>query len=130
MTVKELAKRCGVHYNTMRKWLLDNNVRKSNTTRNAQFLLTDDVIEKAENNFLKNKQKETQNINNIDDILLHQIKQKDLQLLAQQDQIMHLQKLLENQQVLTLQSQEKIQLLENDKHETKRKSFLSKLLNR
>lgn len=29
MTVKELANLCNVHYNTMRKWLSDNKIKKA-----------------------------------------------------------------------------------------------------
>jgi hypothetical protein len=114
MTVKELAKICNVHYNTMRKWLSDNKVKKTNNTRNAQFLLTDDVISKAKKHFLKTDEIKDEKIDNI---LIQQLTQKDIQIVKQQEQIDHLQKLLENQQVLTLKAQERVQLLETQKEE-------------
>ena len=114
MTVKELAEICNVHYNTMRKWLSDSKVKKTNTTRNAQFLLTDDVIRKAKKHFLKTDEIKTEKIDNI---LIQQLTQKDIQIVKQQEQIDHLQKLLENQQILTLKAQERVQLLENKKEE-------------
>lgn len=117
MTVKELAKICNVHYNTMRKWLTDNKVKKTNNTRNAQFLLTEDVISKAKKHFLKNVETKDENQDKIDNILIQQLTQKDIQIVKQQKQIDHLQKLLENQQVLTLKAQERAQLLETQKEE-------------
>ena len=46
------------------------------------------------------------------------IDQKDIQIVKQQEQIEHLQKLLENQQILTLKAQEKVFLLENKEDTT------------
>ncbi len=108
MTVRELAKVCDVHYNTMRKWLVDNKVNKTNQTRNAQFLLTDEVINRAKKHFnIVDEKKE-----NINNVLVEQLKQKDIQIIKQQEIIENLNKLLENQQVLTLKAQEKVELLE------------------
>lgn len=81
MTVKELAKICNVHYNTMRKWLTDNKVKKTNNTRNAQFLLTEDVISKAKKHFLKNVETKDENQDKIDNILIQQLTQKIYKLL-------------------------------------------------
>lgn len=127
MTVKELAIICKVHYNTMRKWLSDNKVKKIDKAVNSPYLITDDVVEKAKKYFLNEaievEEKETE----IDNILIQQLTQKDRQIIEQQEQIKHLQKLLENQQILTLKAQEKVLLLES-KEETfenkeKNKSF-------
>jgi len=131
MTVKELAKECDVHYNTMRKWLIDNEVKKTNNTKNAQFLLTKTVIKNAKNHFIKGNKEtsekdhedNTENYKNIDDFLVQQVSQKDKQIVKQQEQILHLQKLLENQQILTLQAQEKVRLLENKEEPGKRSWF-------
>ena len=113
MTVKELAIICKVHYNTMRKWLSDNKIKKIDKAVNSPYLITDDVVEKAKKYFLNEaievEEKETE----IDNILIQQLTQKDKQIVEQQEQIKHLQKLLENQQILTLKAQEKVFLLEN-----------------
>ncbi|MDE8286132.1 hypothetical protein PT168_08560 [Erysipelothrix rhusiopathiae] len=117
MTVKELSEICGVHYNTMRKWLSDNKVKKTSNTRNAKFLLTDEVISSAKKHFIKNEDKtETKQESKqetLENVLIQQVTQKDIQLVKQQEQIDHLQRLLENQQILTLKAQEKVELLEN-----------------
>lgn len=117
MTVKELSEICGVHYNTMRKWLSDNEVKKTSNTRNAKFLLTDEVIRSAKKHFIKNEDKtETKQESKqetLENVLIQQVTQKDIQLVKQQEQIDHLQRLLENQQILTLKAQEKVELLEN-----------------
>ena len=47
MTVKELADLCKVHYNTMRKWLADNKVKKADKAVNSPYLITDDVAKKS-----------------------------------------------------------------------------------
>lgn len=123
MTIRELADRCEVHYNTMRKWLIDNKVPKANESRNAPFILSNKVIEKAETHFLNkeknDKKKKGGNFaalekdDNLVSHLVSQIDVKDIQIVKQQEQIDHLQKLLENQQILTLKAQEKVNLLEN-----------------
>lgn len=119
MTVRELAKRCNVHYNTMRKWLIDNEVPKRTKARNSQFLLTDEVIRKAEASFLvseKEEVKEEKTVEKDIDLVTHlvtQLEVKDTQIVKQQEQIDHLQRLLENQQILTLKAQEKVELLES-----------------
>ena len=119
MTVRELAERCNVHYNTMRKWLIDNEVPKRTKARNSQFLLTDEVIRKAEASFLGSEKeeevKEEKTVEKDNDLVSHlvtQLEVKDTQIVKQQEQIDHLQRLLENQQILTLKAQEKVELLE------------------
>ena len=47
MNVKELADLCKVHYNTMRKWLADNKIKKADKAVNSPYLITDDVVKKA-----------------------------------------------------------------------------------
>ena len=113
MTVKELADLCNVHYNTMRKWLVDNKIKKSDEAVNSTYLITDDVVNKAKKHFLNEDLKSEEKEEKIDSILIQQITQKDKQIVKQQEQIEHLQKLLENQQILTLKAQEKVQLLES-----------------
>ncbi|CAM2918310.1 hypothetical protein [Erysipelothrix tonsillarum] len=113
MTVKELADLCRVHYNTMRKWLADNKIKKADKAVNSPYLITDDVVNKAKKHFLNEDLKSEEKEEKIDSILIQQITQKDKQIVKQQEQIEHLQKLLENQQILTLKSQEKVQLLES-----------------
>ncbi len=113
MTVKELADLCNVHYNTMRKWLVDNKIKKSDEAVNSPYLITDDVVNKAKKHFLNEDLKSEEKEEKIDSILIQQITQKDKQIVKQQEQIEHLQKLLENQQILTLKAQEKVQLLES-----------------
>ena len=113
MTVKELAIICKVHYNTMRKWLSDNKVKKVDKTVNSPYLITDDVVKKAKKHFLTEDPELENKEEKIDNILIQQLKKKDKQIVEQQEQIKHLQKLLENQQILTLKAQEKVLLLEN-----------------
>lgn len=113
MTVKELADLCRVHYNTMRKWLADNKIKKADKAVNSPYLITDDVVNKAKKHFLNEDLKSEEKEEKIDSILIQQITQKDKQIVKQQEQIEHLQKLLENQQILTLKAQEKVQLLES-----------------
>lgn len=120
MTVKELADLCKVHYNTMRKWLADNKIKKADKAVNSPYLITDDVVNKAKKHFLNEDLKSEEKEEKIDSILIQQITQKDKQIVKQQEQIEHLQKLLENQQILTLKAQEKVQLLES-KEESKEK---------
>ena len=113
MTVKELADLCRVHYNTMRKWLADNKIKKADKAVNSPYLITDDVVNKAKKHFLNEDLKSEEKEEKIDSILIQQLTQKDKQIVKQQEQIEHLQKLLENQQILTLKAQEKVQLLES-----------------
>lgn len=120
MTVKELADLCKVHYNTMRKWLADNKIKKADKAVNSPYLITDDVVNKAKKHFLNEDLKSEEKEEKINSILIQQITQKDKQIVKQQEQIEHLQKLLENQQILTLKAQEKVQLLES-KEESKEK---------
>jgi len=108
MTVKELADLCNVHYNTMRKWLADNKIKKVDKAVNSPYLITDDVIKKARKHFLVEDPKTEEKKEEIDNILIQQLAQKDKQIVKQQEQIEHLQKLLENQQILTLKAQEKV----------------------
>ena len=120
MTVKELAIICKVHYNTMRKWLSDNKVKKIDKAVNSPYLITDDVVKKAKKHFLTEDpelENKEEKVEKIDNILIQQLTQKDRQIIEQQEQIKHLQKLLENQQILTLKAQEKVLLLES-KEET------------
>ena len=124
MTVKELAIICKVHYNTMRKWLSDNKVKKVDKTVNSPYLITDDVVKKAKKHFLTEDpelENKEEKVEKIDNILIQQLTQKDKQIVEQQEQIKHLQKLLENQQILTLKAQEKVLLLE-DKEEKNEKT--------
>ena len=130
MTVRELAERCNVHYNTMRKWLIDNEVPKRTKARNSQFLLTDEIIRKAETSFLgSEKRKEikeekmVEKDNNLVTHLVTQLEVKDRQIVKQQEQIDHLQRLLENQQILTLKAQDKVELLESKEVEMERGGF-------
>ncbi len=120
MTVKELAKICNVHYNTMRKWLINNNIKKTSKIKNAQFVLTDEVVNRAKEYFNITDEKVKKN----DDILVEQLQQKDIQIVKQQELIEHLQQLLENQQILTLKAQEKVELLEmkNTEYSEKQKN--------
>ena len=112
MTVKELADLCKVHYNTMRKWLADNKTKKADKAVNSPYLITDDVVKKAKKHFLNEDPKTEKKEEEIDNILIQQLTQKDKQIVKQQEQIEHLQRLLENQQILTLKAQEKVELLE------------------
>ncbi|MFW3579391.1 hypothetical protein ACN9KL_13340 [Vagococcus fluvialis] len=132
MTVKELAIICKVHYNTMRKWLSDNKVKKVDKTVNSPYLITDDVVKKAKKHFLTEDPELENKEEKIDNILIQQLTQKDKQIVEQQEQIKHLQKLLENQQILTLKAQEKVQLLESkeeiiEKSKEENKGFWQKL---
>lgn len=146
MTIRELADRCEVHYNTMRKWLIDNKVPKANESRNAPFILSNKVVEKAETHFLKKEKNDEEKkggnfatLEKDDNLVSHLVKQidvKDSQIVKQQAQIEHLQKLLENQQILTLKAQEKVELLEtqeggnfatSEKNVEKRESFWKKI---
>ena len=113
MTVKDLADLCNVHYNTMRKWLTDNKIKKADKAVNSPYLITDDVVKRAKKHFLNEDPKIEEKQEEIDNILIQQLTQKDKQIVKQQEQIEHLQKLLENQQILTLKAQEKLQLLES-----------------
>ena len=125
MTVKELADLCKVHYNTMRKWLADNKIKKADKAVNSPYLITDDVVKKAKKHFLNEDPKIEEKKEEIDNILIQQLTQKDKQIVKQQEQIEHLQRLLENQQILTLKEQEKVQLLERKEEiieESKEKS--------
>ena len=132
MTVKELADLCRVHYNTMRKWLADNKIKKADKAVNSPYLITDDVVNKAKKHFLNEDLKSEEKEEKIDSILIQQITQKDKQIVKQQEQIEHLQKLLENQQILTLKAQEKVQLLEskeevNEESKEENKTFWQKV---
>lgn len=128
MTVKELADLCNVHYNTMRKWLADNKIKKADKAVNSPYLITDDVVKKAKKHFLNEDPKTEEKQEEIDNILIQQLTQKDKQIVKQQEQIEHLQKLLENQQILTLKAQEKVLLLESKEVEIEsNKSFWQKL---
>lgn len=132
MTVKELADVCRVHYNTMRKWLADNKIKKADKAVNSPYLITDDVVNKAKKHFLNEDLKSEEKEEKIDSILIQQLTQKDKQIVKQQEQIEHLQRLLENQQILTLKAQEKVQLLEskeeiNEEPKEENKSFWQKL---
>lgn len=135
MTVKELANLCNVHYNTMRKWLADNKIKKADKTVNSPYLITDDVVKKAKKHFLNEDPKTEEKKEEIDNILIQQLTQKDKQIVKQQEQIEHLQKLLENQQILTLKAQEKVQLLESkeaiiEESKEKNKSFWQKIFSK
>ncbi|HLR34253.1 MAG TPA: hypothetical protein VK071_02870 [Tissierellales bacterium] len=135
MTVKELADLCNVHYNTMRKWLADNKIKKVDKAVNSPYLITDDVIKKARKHFLVEDPKTEEKKEEIDNILIQQLAQKDKQIVKQQEQIEHLQRLLENQQILTLKEQEKVQLLESkeeiiEEHKEANKSIWEKLFRR
>ena len=135
MTVKELADLCNVHYNTMRKWLADNKIKKVDKAVNSPYLITDDVIKKARKHFLVEDPKTEEKKEEIDNILIQQLTQKDKQIVKQQEQIEHLQKLLENQQILTLKAQEKVQLLESkeeiiEESKEENKNFWQKIFGR
>ena len=135
MTVKELANLCNVHYNTMRKWLSDNKIKKADKAVNSPYLITDDVVKKAKKHFLNEDPKIEEKQEEIDNILIQQLTQKDKQIVKQQEQIEHLQKLLENQQILTLKAQEKVQLLESkeaiiEESKEKNKSFWQKIFSK
>ena len=73
MTVKELADVCRVHYNTMRKWLADNKIKKVDKAVNSPYLITDDVIKKARNHFLVEDPKTEEKKEEIDNILIQQL---------------------------------------------------------
>ena len=135
MTVKELADLCNVHYNTMRKWLANNKIKKVDKAVNSPYLITDDVVKKAKKHFLNEDPKTEEKQEEIDNILIQQLTQKDKQIVKQQEQIEHLQKLLENQQILTLKAQEKVQLLESkeaiiEESKEKNKSFWQKIFSK
>jgi transposase len=135
MTVKELANLCNVHYNTMRKWLSDNKIKKADKAVNSPYLITDDVVKKAKKHFFNEDPKIEEKQEEIDNILIQQLTQKDKQIVKQQEQIEHLQKLLENQQILTLKAQEKVQLLESkeaiiEESKEKNKSFWQKIFSK
>ena len=109
----------------MRKWLADNKIKKADKAVNSPYLITDDVVKKAKKHFLNEDPKIEEKKEEIDNILIQQLTQKDKQIVKQQEQIEHLQKLLENQQILTLKAQEKVQLLESKEEiieESKEKS--------
>jgi transposase len=135
MTVKELANLCNVHYNTMRKWLSDNKIKKADKAVNSPYFITDDVVKKAKKHFLNEDPKIEEKQEEIDNILIQQLTQKDKQIVKQQEQIEHLQKLLENQQILTLKAQEKVQLLESkeeviESNKGKSRSIWQKIFNK
>ena len=135
MTVKELANLCSVHYNTMRKWLSDNKIKKADKAVNSPYLITDDVVKKAKKHFFNEDPKIEEKQEEIDNILIQQLTQKDKQIVKQQEQIEHLQKLLENQQILTLKAQEKVQLLESkeaiiEESKEKNKSIWQKIFSK
>lgn len=135
MTVKELANLCNVHYNTMRKWLSDNKIKKADKAVNSPYLITDDVVKKAKKHFLNEDPKIEEKQEEIDNILIQQLIQKDKQIVKQQEQIEHLQRLLENQQILTLKAQEKVQLLESkeeviESNKGKSRSIWQKIFNK
>jgi transposase len=135
MTVKELADLCKVHYNTMRKWLADNKVKKADKAVNSPYLITDDVAKKARKHFLNEDPETEEKKEEIDNILIQQLIQKDKQIVKQQEQIEHLQRLLENQQILTLKAQEKVQLLESkeeviESNKGKSRSIWQKIFNK
>lgn len=128
MTIKELSKECNVHYNTMRKWLVDNNVDKTGDSRNSKFDITDNVRKKAVKHFSENLKPDSdidkENYNN-EEFLREQINVKDDLILKQQTQIEHLQKIIENQQILTLNEQNKSNLIEvkNTDNVVKKRKF-------
>lgn len=100
-------------------WLIDNEVPKRTKARNSKFLLTDEVIRKAEASLLDSEKEseveEEKTVEKDNDLVSHlviQLEVKDTQIVKQQEQIDHLQRLLENQQILTLKAQEKVELLE------------------
>ncbi|HFR4281160.1 TPA: helix-turn-helix domain-containing protein [Enterococcus faecium] len=72
MTVKELANLCNVHYNTMRKWLADNKIKKADKAVNSPYLITDDVVKKAKKHFLNEDSKTEEKKEEIDNILIQQ----------------------------------------------------------
>lgn len=119
MTVRELAELCGVHYNTVRKWLADEKVPKADQSRNAPFVIDDEVIQRALKNFKVEPEDKDQDQSISDMTYSYLIKQLD----SKDKQIAHLQKLLEQQQILTLQANEQVLLAEN----TKAQGFWDKL---
>lgn len=100
MTLKELAKECNFHPNTIRKWL----IKKTSSSINAEFIIDEGVLNKAKKHFLKEVVIDDKNNHNYNEILVAQLTQKDIQIVKQQEQINQLQKLLENQPILTLQA--------------------------
>lgn len=122
MTVRELAIKCNVHYNTMRKWLIDNNVEKTSDAKNAQFIIDEDVIQCAMSKF--NLESLEEDVHNNEDSFYKKI------INDQREQIESLYKLLENQQILLLNEQKENESLRIEVSETKEEINKKKWWNR
>lgn len=101
--------------------LKDNNTKLNGSFDDFQKLTKDQIHDKTDNQPTTNQQPTD---NHIIDILKDQIQYLQKQLDSKDDQIFKIQKLLENQQILTLKSNERLKQLETEKE---RKSIFDKL---
>lgn len=112
--------------------LKDNNTKLNGSFDNFQKLTKNQIHDKTDNQPTTNQQatdnQSTTNQqptdNHIIDILKDQIQYLQKQLDSKDDQIFKIQKLLENQQILTLKSNERLKQLETEKE---RKSLFDKI---
>lgn len=120
-TVKELAEKYSTSKQTIMYYVNKFDGKKPTKDNNGKLLINKELEKYIEINMsTKNRQKtdkESTNKNDGSFYLIEQLKEKD-------KQIEHLQKLLENQQILTLQANQKIELLENTQEQ--KKSFFSR----
>lgn len=101
--------------------LKDNNTKLNGSFDDFQKLTKDQIHDKTDNQPTTNQQPTD---NHIIDILKDQIQYLQKQLDSKDDQIFKIQKLLENQQILTLKSNERLKQLETEKE---RKSLFDKV---
>lgn len=101
--------------------LKDNNTKLNGSFDNFQKLTKNQIHDKTDNQSTTNQQPTD---NHIIDILKDQIQYLQKQLDSKDDQIFKIQKLLENQQILTLKSNERLKQLETEKE---RKSLFDKI---
>lgn len=118
MNAKQLADMCQVHYNTMRKWLNDNQVKKAHKGKNATYIIDDEIVKKAKQHFNVDVVEQEYNNSTTDshttvELLANQLAEKDRQIANQQKHISELNETLKREQELNLIAQNKILLLEN-----------------
>lgn len=94
------------------------------TNINKKGLSDSAIYDKKEqiSTIFNNDSDSIQNFNDVFELIKSEIGEKNEQIKEKDKQITQLQKLLENQQVLTLQAQEKIKMLEESKKEEKKPS--------
>lgn len=115
-TIKELADELGVSKVRIQQVIDKLPITKKPIKENNKYILNNQNIKDIKGfigkKIISNRKEENDNLSisyrKVIDNQIEQLNEKD-------KQIEHLQKLLENQQVLTLQSQEKIKLLESKK---------------